>query len=158
MRLIAAALFAVCTLAAQPPASLVKSHFIGVWKLVSCESRSPAGDLAKPYGDKPQGRLAYEADGHVSLQIMRPGNRFRLITRATLPTESNKDDFSEAWFGTWDVDPEAETVVQQVQQSIDSAQVGTEITRRYNFWSNRMILVGIVGGRAWRMVWERESF
>ena len=108
MRLIAAVLFAVCTLAAQPPASLVKSHFTGVWKLVSCESRSPAGELAKPYGDKPQGRLVYEADGHVSLQIMRPGNRFRLITRASLPTENNKDDFSEAWFGTWDVFARAE--------------------------------------------------
>lgn len=156
MRLILAALFAACTLAAQPPASLVKSHFVGIWRLVSCESKSPSGDTAKPYGDKPQGRLAYDQDGRVSLQIMRPGNRLRLITRSTLPTESNKDDFSEVWFGSWDVDPDAETVTHQIEVSLVPAQVGTEISRRYNFWSNRMILTGAGGGRNWRMVWEHE--
>lgn len=156
MRLILAALFAACTVAAQPPASLVKSHFAGVWRLVSCESKSASGDIAKPYGEKPQGRLAYDQDGRVSMQIMRPGNRLRLITRSTLPTESNKDDFSEVWFGSWDVDPDSETVTHQIEVSLLPAQVGTEISRRYNFWSNRMILTGFGGGRSWRMVWEHD--
>jgi hypothetical protein len=156
MRLLLAALAAACSLAAQPPASLVRSHFIGAWRLVSCESKSESGELSKPFGDKPQGRLVYDSEGRVSQQIMRPGNRFRLLTRSTLPTETNKDDFAEAWFGTFDVDPDNETVIHQVEASLAPSQAGTEITRKYNFWSNRMILTGMSGGRSVRLVWEHD--
>ncbi len=156
MRLLLAVLLAAGRLAAQPPAALVRSHFIGTWRLVACETKAASGEVSKPFGDKPQGRLVYDSEGRVSLQIMRPGNRFRLLTRTTLPSESNKDDFAEAWFGAFDVDPEAETVTHQIEASLVPAQVGTEMTRKYNFWSNRMILTGAGGGRTWRMVWEHE--
>lgn len=156
MRLLLAALLAAVSLGAQPPASLVRGHFVGVWRLVSCETKSTSGELTKPYGDRPQGRIVYESDGRVSLQIMRPGNRFRLLTRNTLPGESNKHDFAEAWFGTFDVDPDTETVTHQIDASLTPSEIGTEVIRRYNFWSNRMILTGSDGGRNWRMVWEHE--
>lgn len=154
--LLAALLLFAGGLAAQPPLELVRSHFIGAWRLVTCESKSPAGDVARPFGDKPQGRLVYDNEGRVSLQIMRPGARFRLLTRATLPTESSREEFAEAWFGAFEIDPETETVTHQIQASLQAAQIGTGITRRYNFWSNRMILTGSAGGRNWRMVWEHE--
>ncbi|MEO8658887.1 MAG: lipocalin-like domain-containing protein [Bryobacteraceae bacterium] len=156
MRLYLAALFVAGTLAAQPPMELVKSHFLGVWKLVSYESKGPSGEVTKPYGDKPQGRLAYENDGHFSLQIMRPGARFRLITRTSLPAETSKEDFAEAWFGSWDIDPDSETVLHQIDDSVQPAQIGTSFSRSYNFWNNRMILTANAPGRVTRAVWQHD--
>ena len=53
-------------------APAVRNHFLGVWRLISCERKSADGRLDYPYGEKPVGRLTYDKVGRMSAQLMRP--------------------------------------------------------------------------------------
>src|SRR4029079_12596978 len=48
-----------------------RQPFIGSWNLVSYELRSPSGELSYPYGKDFTGRLSYDAEGHMTAQMMR---------------------------------------------------------------------------------------
>jgi hypothetical protein len=52
--------------------STVRKKLLGVWKLVSCESKDKAaGRVGYPYGTNPLGRITYDAAGRMSAQQMK---------------------------------------------------------------------------------------
>ena len=54
----------------------VRKKFIGVWKLISGESKDEVtGEVRYPWGTKPVGRLEYDEAGRVFAQLMNPGRR-----------------------------------------------------------------------------------
>jgi hypothetical protein len=49
-----------------------ESRFVGTWSLVSLESRSTSGEVTRPFGDSPLGRLTYHSNGKMSVFAIRP--------------------------------------------------------------------------------------
>ncbi|MBI3927802.1 MAG: lipocalin-like domain-containing protein, partial [Armatimonadetes bacterium] len=48
------------------------SSWIGVWKLTSFCARDSGGQTVYPFGRDPQGRLIYEPNARMAVQIMHP--------------------------------------------------------------------------------------
>jgi hypothetical protein len=90
-----------------------RKAFLGVWRLVSCESKqTPTGAVQYPYGNNPIGRLTYDASGRMSAQIMKPDRRTSVAATAAASAiaEISAEEMREvlagyiAYFGTFDVD------------------------------------------------------
>jgi hypothetical protein len=124
----------------------MRDRFLGVWKLISCESRNQAtGEIRYPYGTSPVGRLTYDAEGRMSAILMKPDR----LTDAT-------DGFM-AYFGTFDVDEAAQTVIHHVQASLNLDWVGVDLRRAYEFsGSDRLILTAAYETNVTRLVWQRD--
>jgi len=155
--------------AAQTQKSGLRERFVGVWKLVSYQSRSKSnGGVSYPYGANPVGRLAYDAAGHMSAQLMNPGRRMVGVPpnrdRAAAVREISTDDMREilsgfmAYCGTFDIDEAARTVIHHVQASLYPSWVGSDQRRSYEFsGSNRLVLTLSLDQSVNRLVWERDG-
>src|SRR5437879_13453002 len=53
-----------------------RKKFIGMWKMISGESKDQAtGEVSYPWGKNPFGRLLYDQARRVFVQLMNPGRR-----------------------------------------------------------------------------------
>jgi hypothetical protein len=147
----------------------VRKKFVGVWKLVSGESRDQVtGEVHYPWGTKPVGRLAYDDAGRVFAQLMNPGRRrvggvANRGAAAAISTAS-ADDMREmltgfnAYFGTFAVDEPARTVIHHLQSALIPSWVGTDQRRKYEFsGGNRLIMFNTASQADYRLVWDREG-
>jgi hypothetical protein len=146
-----------------------RKKFIGVWKLISGESRDEAtGEVRYPWGTKPVGRLAYDDAGRVFAQLMNPGrrsvggmaNRGAAAAIATASAEDMREMLTgfNAYFGTFDVDEPARTVIHHLQSALIPSWVGTDQRRKYEFsGSNQLILFNTASQAVYRLVWQRED-
>jgi len=145
-----------------------RKKFIGVWKLISGESRNEAtSEVQYPWGKSPVGRLTYDAGGHVFAQLMNPGRRpvggvANRGAAAAIATAS-ADDMREmltgfnSYFGTFDVDEPSKTVIHHLQSALIPSWVGSNQRRKYEFTSrDQLILFNIASEAAYRLVWQRE--
>jgi hypothetical protein len=154
---------------ATPKASNAWKKFIGVWKLVSGESKDEVTHkIEYPWGRNPVGRLAYDDAGRVFAQLMNPGRQLvgGLANRgaAAAIATASADDMREmltgfnSYFGTFDVDEPAHTVVHHLQSALIPSWVGTEQRRQYEFsGSNQLIMLNTASQAAYRLVWQRED-
>jgi hypothetical protein len=120
-----------------------KKQFVGAWKLVSSEHRSPDGQLTYPLGRDPVGIIMYDASGHMSAQIMRPDRPAFAsgdVDKGT-PTEIKfaYEGFI-AYFGTYEVNEEEGTVTHHVEGSSFPNWVGSAQRRFFEFSGNRLTL------------------
>ena len=129
-------------IAAKPA---VRSRFVGVWHLVSCERKFKDGRVVFPYGEKPVGRIAYDKAGRMSALLMRPGR------------SASADDGFMAYYGTFDIDVARETVIHHVQAGFIPSWVGTNLERTYRFEANRLVLTAASKDSATVLTWEREA-
>lgn len=139
-----------------------RDRFIGVWKLIRCERKSKDGRIDYPYGEKPVGRINYDKAGRMSAQLMRPGRRSTVAPGVSLiagnaGSEEIRDavDGFIAYFGTFDVDESAQTVIHHVQACLVPSWVGTDLKRTYRFDANRLVLTAAATS-VLELVWERE--
>ncbi len=144
--------------AAAVVASPAGRRFIGVWKLVSCESKAKNGSVSYPFGEKPVGRITYDKAGRMSAQLMRPGRRPAGLSLRGASAEDLREVLNgfAAYFGTFDVDQAARTVIHHVQGGLIPGRVGTDLRRAYEFTGNRLILTAAGEEAVLRLVWERE--
>jgi hypothetical protein len=126
-------------------------EFIGAWKLVSYERRTPAGDLEYPMGAHPVGRLAYDPSGRMSAQLMRADRPHFQDSPASAEEKIAAFDGYVAYYGTYTVNPAGHTVVHHVEASLNPNWVGTDLTRSYEFSNSQLIL----STAEIRLVWER---
>lgn len=120
-----------------------KEHFVGTWKLVSSEFKSPDGQAVYPYGRDAVGMLMYSASGHICVQIMRPGRRtFASEDRLRGTAEEIKSAFEgyAAYFGTYEVDPEEGIVTHQIEGTLFPNWVGINQKRFFEFSDGRLTL------------------
>lgn len=117
----------------------MKERLIGTWRLVSYETNEQGGKRGRPYGDA-VGRLHYDEFGNMSGQVMRPG-------RARVEIgEGGAQQFRAAYlgyiayFGTYEVAPDGQSVVHHVHASLNPAWVGGEQVRRMRFDGDRLVL------------------
>jgi hypothetical protein len=148
--------------------STERKKFLGVWKLVSGESKNQAtSEVQYPWGENPVGRLSYDAAGHVFAQLMNPGRRavggFANRGAAAAIATASADDMREmltgfnSYFGTFDVDEPSRTVIHHLQSALIPSWVGSNQRRKYEFPSrDQLILFNIASEAAYRLVWQRE--
>lgn len=121
----------------------MKERMIGAWRLVSYETDEREGKRGKPYGDA-VGRLVYDDHGNMSGQVMRPG-RAR-VERGDGNAQQVRAAYLGyiAYFGTYEVAPDGQSVVHHVQGSLNPAWVGGHQRRGMRFEGDRMILTADV--------------
>lgn len=153
---------------AQSGESNIRNKFVGVWKLVSFETRDKTtGEVRNPYGAKPVGRITYDEAGRMSAQVMNPtrqlvgGSETRGLAAAA--EESSCEQVRAilagyiAYFGRFEVDELSCTVTHHVEGSLVPSWVGTRLRRTYEFTdSSHLILTAALEHESARLVWERD--
>ena len=140
----------------------MSDEFVGAWKLISFERRTPAGEVTYPMGQNPVGRLTYDAFGRMSAQIMRPDRpKFQAASPASWSAEEKAAAFDGfiAYYGTFTVSDTERAVIHHVEASLYPHWVGTDQRRLYEFSGSQLILRAVNGsggpGTESRLVWER---
>ena len=154
--------------AATSPAA-ERKKFIGMWKMISGESKDQAtGQVSYPWGKNPFGRLMYDEAGRVFVQLMNPGRRSvgGVSNRgaAAAIASSSADDMRDiltgcnAYFGTFDVDQSAGTVIHHLQSALIPSWVGSDQRRGYQFSAaGELIMLNTAGRADYRLVWKRDD-
>jgi hypothetical protein len=117
----------------------MKQRLIGNWRLVSYETTETGGRRGKPYGDA-VGRLSYDDGGNMSGQVMRPDRaRVELGEGNALQVRGAYLGYI-AYFGTYEVAPDGQSVVHHVEGALNPAWVGGDQVRRMRFDGDRLVL------------------
>ena len=144
LRLLAATLLFSMALDAQAPATRpspgAAAKIVGTWQLMSrTVTRADGSKIIDPVlGVKPIGRLIYDANGAMSLQMMRIGRKSAITTpengnqRITLGYDS--------YFGRYTVDEKAGTVTHHVEASLFPEDVGDDWVRPFTLEGDTLTL------------------
>ena len=97
-----------------------------------------------------QGTIVYTRDGHMSVQIMLPSDRPRDVNN---PVKYDLGGY-EAYYGTYEVNEQANSVTHHVQGSLVRALVGKDLTRIYRFSDGQLILKSSRPDEHWTIAWE----
>jgi hypothetical protein len=138
-------------------------QLVGRWRLLSCEASGPNGELDYPYGLKPVGVIAYERDGSMAVQVMGDRRtRFSNLDKSSGTAEETRTAFLsyEAYFGTYQVDERASSVIHRVEAALFPNWMGTEQRRCATISGSRLTLhtppLPYAGSTMSRtLVWER---
>ena len=147
---------------AQP---LTTNPLVGVWKLVSFESRSYNGEVSYPMGKYPIGLLTYDVKGRVANQLMEPNRpAFKTGDRRRGTPEEIKAAFEgfSAYYGTYRIDEKQGRVLQRIEVSSFPNEVWTEVERFFEISGSRLtlrtprrVLAGQASQRWYGSVWNR---
>ena len=119
-------------------------RLVGTWRLESRTVRRSDGTvLADPVlGDKPLGRLYYDASGVMMLQMMRQG-RSRAIGTPSNPRDATNARVVlgyDAYFGTYAVDERAGTLTHHVEGSLFPEDLGKDWVRPFTLEGDTLTL------------------
>jgi len=134
----------------------------GSWKLVSFHSKDSSGQTTYPFGKDAQGRLIYEPDGRLAVQVMNP-NRPRFASDDPLVTSEAEVraafDGYTAYYGTYSINLDEKTIVHHIEVALLPNWVGTDQRRDFEFDGKYLTLKGdlLLGGvqGVVSLVWER---
>ena len=137
-------------------------NLAGTWKLISFHSKDSSGQTTFPFGKDAQGRLIYEPDGRLAVQVMNP-NRPRFASDDPLVTSEAEVraafDGYTAYYGTYSVNPDEKTIVHHIEAALLPNWVGTDQRRDFEFDGKYLTLKGplTLGGvqGVVSLVWER---
>jgi len=137
-------------------------RLVGTWKLKSFHIQDSNGQTAYPFGKDAQGRLIYEPDGRMAVQLMNP-SRPRFTSDDPLVTSEAEVRAAfggyTAYYGTYSVNPDEQTIVHHIEAALLPNWVGTDQQRHFEFDGNYLTLKGslLLGGvqGAVSLVWER---
>lgn len=132
LRLLVALLAVVAT-----PASLAvgaREQLVGSWDLVAVENRGSDGNVERPFGEHPRGRITYTADGFLGAHVMHEQRAAFATAGLYSGTPAEKAaayDSYIAYYGRFDVDPAAHTVTHAITGSLFPNWSGSSQTRFY---------------------------
>ena len=135
-------------------AQIRSEELFGVWQLVSLDAIKPNGEATTGWlGAKPTGLLVYDRSGYMSVQIMSG-------PRDSSGQDQEKHASYYAYFGTFEIDAEAQTTVHRVQGSLLPDEIGVDYTQNLALSQDQLILLTarhLVDGeeRRNRIVWRR---
>lgn len=138
------------------------SRLAGTWRLVSFHSRDSSGLITYPFGQDAQGRLIYESNGRMAVQLMDP-RRPPFKTDDPLATSEAEVRAAfgglTAYYGTYTVDPGAGTIVHHIESAHIPNWAGTDQLRHFEYDGKRLTLKGPLrlGGvmGTVSLVWEK---
>ena len=130
-------------------------EFIGTWRFISMEARSPEGEVIYPYGENIFGRLIYTAEGLMSVLLMKPGRpRFGSDDPMAGTTDEIEAAYRgfDAYCGTYTIDEEQATVTHRIQASKFPNWIGSDQVRSFEHRDGRLILKADIGtvGEIWK--------
>jgi hypothetical protein len=134
----------------------------GSWKLISFHTKDSRGQTAYPFGKDAQGRLIYEPDGRMAVQLMNP-NRPRFASDdPTVTSEAEvRGAFAgyAAYYGTYSVNADQQTIVHHIEAALLPNWVGTDQRRHFAFDGKYLTLQATLRPGGVRgvvsLVWER---
>jgi hypothetical protein len=135
-------------------------RFIGAWALSSCEYRLRTGEVLKPFGDHPAGRIIYTANGQMSAQLMDPASA---IFASADTLQATSEEVDGAWhkyvgyWGTYTVDREASAVTHHVEGAWFPNWTGTDQVRSFLFEGDRLTLSADTAELVATLVWRRAE-
>jgi hypothetical protein len=140
----------------------VYPKLVGSWKLLSFHSQDASGRRAYPFGQEAQGRLLYEPDGRMAVQLMNP-TRPRFTSDDPLVTSEAEVRAAfggyTAYYGTYSVNPDEQTIVHHIEAALLPNWVETDQQRHFEFDGKVLTLKGplLLGGvqGVVSLVWER---
>lgn len=127
-----------------PGAPAAAQRIAGAWQLVTrTVQRADGSSIADPVlGDRPIGRLFYDASGVMALQMMRVG-RSAAISRPTNPKDESNPRVVlgyDAYFGRYTIDQRAGTITHRVESSLFPEDLGKEFVRGFTLDNERLTL------------------
>ncbi len=140
----------------------IMPQLVGSWKLVSFYSQDSSGQKTYPFGQDARGRLIYEADGRMAVQIMDPDRPGFTSGDPLVTSEAEvRAAFGgyTAYYGTYSVTPEEQTIVHHIEAALLPNWVGTDQRRYFEFdgkvltLKGPLVLNGVQGDVS--LVWER---
>lgn len=142
-----------------------ENPLVGVWKLVACEAIRTNGSLVPIYGKRPVGRLYYDAQGNMSVHIMRAGRAPSLgETKFAASDEEMKAAYEgyEAYFSKYKLDQASGTVSHKVVGSLFPNWTGSIQHRYYEIDSRGQLILSTApigsspnGKTIVKLTWER---
>jgi len=111
-----------------------RALLVGSWDLVAVENRGTNGEVERPFGDQPRGRITYTADGFLSAHVMH-AERASFATgglySGTPAEKAAAYDSYIAYYGAYTVDAAARTVTHAITGSLFPNWTGSSQTRFY---------------------------
>lgn len=136
----------------------MNERLIGNWRLVSYVTADVEGRRGTPYADA-VGRLMYDANGNMAGQVMRPGRARVELGDGTAQQVRAAYLGYIAYFGTYEITPDGQSVVHHVDGSLNPAWVGGDQIRGLRFDGDRLILSADVRKKGHMvthtLTWER---
>jgi hypothetical protein len=138
------------------------SSLVGVWKLVSFHTRDASGKMTYPFGQDARGRLIYEPNGRMAVQLMdsrRP--RFTADDPLITSEAELRQAFGgyAAYYGTYSINPDEQTIVHHIEAALIPNWAGTDQKRHFEYDGKYLTLSGPLklGGIEGKvsLVWER---
>lgn len=135
--------------AAVPALGFQATALIGTWRLVEFWDRATAtSPFVYRYGQRPTGYFTYDATGHVSIQIMRGPDPFRIdsargeqwFASATLDELRRAAEDYRAYFGTYAVDATRGVLVHRVEGDSRGLYTGTAQRRQYRLLGDTLFI------------------
>jgi hypothetical protein len=129
---------------APQPSNTAAQRIVGSWQLMTrTVSRSDGTKIVDPVlGEKPTGRLVYDAAGAMSLQMMRTGRKNAISSPASARDRSNPRVILgyDSYFGHYTVDEKAGTVTHHVEGSLFPEDLGEDWVRPFTLEGNTLTL------------------
>ena len=130
-------------------AGSVRERLIGAWRLAWEDEQGADGKMNHIVDH--QGTIVYTRDGHMSVQIMLPSTDNARDVRN--PVKYDQGGY-EAYYGTYEVNEQANSVTHHVQGALVRALVGKHLTRIYRFSDGQLILKSSRPDEHWTIAWE----
>jgi len=148
---------------AGAPVARPERTLVGTWRLLSWEARAADGTVTHPFGEQAFGYAVYTADGHVFVQLMRPGRPAFVggdVFGGTAEENALALGGYGAYGGSFALEDGGGTVVHHVEVSLFPNWIGGEQRRTIGWDADRLILSTppiLAGGSALvhRLTWER---
>ena len=137
-------------------------NLAGSWKLVSLHIQDPSGQTTYPFGRAARGRLIYEPNGRMAVQLMNPDRPGLTSGDPLVASEAEvRTAFGgyTAYYGTYSVNPGDRTIVHHIEAALLANWVGTDQRRSFELDGKFLTLKGtlLLGGvqGVVSLVWER---
>ncbi len=125
---------------AQAAILAAKAGLTGTWALIRFENTDAKGKIERPFGEHPKGYFVYDSTGHVNIQIARDPPPKRAAQNAT-ETELREASASYiAYFGTYRLDLEKQTVTHVVEGSTIPSYRNSEQVRPFKLDGDVLVI------------------
>lgn len=122
---------------------LKAEDLLGTWRLSAFEGRAEDGTVTRQFGDRPEGMIAYHADGTMMVVIMKPD---RPIFESKDMYNGSDEEIRAAfngflgYCGRFTIDPQAGTVTHHLEQAHFPNWIGTRQVRYVKLSDNQLSL------------------
>lgn len=133
--------------------------FVGSWELKEWTSRLNDESKVFPFGEDAKGRITYDSNGNMSVQIMK-NNRSQFLSED--PLEAQPDEVVVAYngfiayCGYYEVNLNSNQVVHKIEISSFPNWVGQNQVRYFKFKDDRLILsTDVIGSNRHKLIWVK---